>query len=162
MSPGGFAEAGLCGLSAVPMSIHAGQMAGEDTGTWRCRMWPVRSLSPRFNQTLRASSHLYVTGSRLSPPIPALSQHCISDSLHLCCRSTALTRSFELPVGKELSRQSCQPQILLSNRAGRKGSLFSFSETHLPNQGHPAGLVLFPERPTESLVLMADLCVSSF
>lgn len=64
----------------------------------------ILTRSPRYNQTICAreqcsatsdiSTGLYVTGSRVLTLSLASSPHCTSNSLHICCRSTALTRPF--------------------------------------------------------------------
>lgn len=134
--------------------------------------------SPWYNQALCARAWcdvtsdiptcLYVTDSR--PHLWALLHPCMA---HLAARTSAAAevqprlRPLCPHSGKKLFRQSCQTQFSLSNRAGRQGSLFFFSDTRSPNQGHPVELVPFPEGLTENLVLMADChvsvwCVSSF
>lgn len=137
-------------------------------------MGSTLGLSPRHNQTFCARAQRDVN-SDTTPPMfvcngeqVLTSEPCFSPALPFW--QPAPLPAAEVQPGpdplcpqweKELSRQSCQTQFSLSNRAGRQGSLFFFSHTRLPNQGHPAGLVRFPEMPTENLVLMAGGYVSA-
>lgn len=164
---GDIAEAGLCGLTSVPKSTQA---------EWQERTWVCGGAGcgqhPHCHQGITKPSvqeysavrpqtfpRLYVTGSRVLTLSPASPLHCTCGSLHLFCRSTALTQPFGPLWEKSFPARAADPSCHSLTNQRAKG-IYSLNNTHLLNQGCPAALVHFPEKPIKNLVLMPDLYVT--